>query len=210
MNYCKRCKGYIKTLELSVEQKMEIWSMKASGLSLFGMKIIQDLSDLNLEESKMFLAHINKEYGECIRCNYSELNSESIECPKCKSFNLNWKINQSFNRKFCIALEYKLCEAFENCGDIELSRFGCDGVNYIPDNITETSLQNISENKIINTQASLGYSGQEKYKMLIKLGKKSFRNYIEELCIIKFIPNKNINDWIVLDQINKTIELQLE
>ena len=210
MEYCKRCKTEIRIPEFSEEQRLEIWSMKALGMSLFAIKQIKDKSDLDLKESKVLLNHINTRYGDCIRCNNSKLEKENIECPKCKSFNLNWKINQSFNEEFCLALEYKLCQAFENSKEMELRRFGCDGIEYIPEDIKDTSIGNAVKRKMIKTEAKLGYSGQVKYEAIIKLGKKSLKNYSEKLSIIEFIPKRDLNDWIKLDRENKIIEIKLE
>jgi len=86
--YCKRCKFELKIPNFTEEEKLTIWGLS----SIVRIKKIMDLSKLDKREAKGLMVHINKKYGHCHRCNKTDLVGENVECPKCKTFNLNWKI----------------------------------------------------------------------------------------------------------------------
>jgi len=98
---CKRCNSEIKNLNFSEEQKLEIWGLINQDLKLFAVKKLIDEYKLSHKEAKIIIAHLNKDFGECHRCNFKDLSEEYKECPKCKAFNYNLKVNTSFNKEFC-------------------------------------------------------------------------------------------------------------
>ena len=86
---CKRCGNKINELNFSEEQKLEIGELIAQGLKLFAVKKIINEYKLSHKEAKVIVAHLNKDFGKCHRCNFGNLEEENIECPKCKAFNYN-------------------------------------------------------------------------------------------------------------------------
>jgi len=176
---------------------------------MFAIKEIKDYTDISLKDAKGLMVHINTEYGQCNQCDKSDLVGENIECFKCKSFNLNWKMLPSFNEEFSIHLEFILTSAFRNLEEKEIKGFWCDGVSHIPSNISLLSKNNISQLKEIHTQAWSGVSGQDVYAMTIKLGEISLKKYLAEESMIGCIPNPENPDWIEVDEVNRLIEIRL-
>lgn len=207
--YCKKCNIELKIPNFSEEEKLTIWGLKVQDFSMFAIQTIRDYTDFNLKDAKGFIVHINKKYGQCHKCNYSNLVGENIECPECKGFNLNWKMLPSFNQEFCIHLEFILTSAFRNFREEELKGFWCDGVSSIPSNISLLSKNKISQTKEIQTHAWMGVSGQDVYSMTIKLGDISLKKYLAEESMIDSIPNPENTDWINLDVENRMIGIIL-
>jgi hypothetical protein len=57
--------------------------------------------------------------------------------------------------------------------------------------------------------AWMGFTGQDRYEMTIKLGLDSIKNYKKGLSLIDCLPSDESLDWVTLDIEKKTIELQL-
>jgi len=205
---CKRCCSEIKDLNFSEEQKLEIWGLINQNLKLSAVKKLIDNYQLSHKESKIIVAHLNKDFGKCHGCNFEDLTEENIECPKCKAFNYNLKINPSFNKEFCIHLEWRL--DFENLDDDRLNGFWCDGVDHIPTNIMSLSKFKIKEHKEIITTAWIGKDGQSIYEMTIKLGNRSLKNYELNQSLIDCISDNNYKTWIKIDPVKKKIEINLK
>lgn len=205
---CKRCSSEIKKLNFSEEQKLEIWGLVIQDLKLFAVKKLIDEYQLSHKEAKIIVAHLNKDFGKCHRCNFEDLRKENMECPKCKAFNYNLKIASSFSKEFCTHLEWKL--DFENLDDDRFNGFWCDGIDHLPTSIMSLSKLKIKENKEIITKAWIGKEGQSIYEMTIKLGDKSLRNYELNQSLIDCIPNKDDKKWIEIDPIKKKIEINLK
>jgi len=205
---CKRCGNEIKELNFDEELKLEIWGMVNQDLKLFAVKKLIDEYKWSHKEAKVFIAHFNKEFGKCHRCNFEDLMEENIECPKCKSFNYNWKIESPFDQEFCSHLEYKL--DFDELENEEVRGFWCDGVDNFPNDLKHLSKSNISKRRQLITRAWIGKGGQTIYKMLIKFGDKSVENYEENKSLIDCIPEGNYRDWIFIDPEKKEIEITLK
>ncbi len=123
--------------------------------------------------------------------------------------------HSSFNEDFCVHLEFHLCGTFEHSEDEELSRFWCDGIFWAPfynDNVNRDYLkfERVSETNTIETTACLGISGQDYYRMTLRLGKQALDNYGKGLSLIDCIPGSDSLEWIDIDIENKTIELRLK
>ncbi len=56
-------------------------------------RFILDNFNLSHINAKYIVAHINKTYGHCNRCNFDKLNEEYSKCPKCRALNFNWKVD---------------------------------------------------------------------------------------------------------------------
>ena len=165
---CKRCRSKIEELNFQEETRLEIWGMVNQDLKLFAVKKLMDECRMSHKAAKVIVAHLNKEFGRCHRCNFENLTEENIECPKCKSFNYNLKIEIPFNQDFCTNLEYKL--DFDDLEGDEVKGYWCDGIDHIPRDIKSLSKKNIEKNKRINTKAWIGKDGQDEYEMEMILG----------------------------------------
>ena len=117
-------------------------------------------------------------------------------------------IKASFNEDFCSMLEYHLTRAFGNSANKEINRLWCDGI-LIPFLDSQLTTKNILATEKILTEARIGFDGQEKYQMIIKLGPNSLEACINMLSLQNCLPNDTSMNWIILDRDNKIIELQL-
>ena len=118
-------------------------------------------------------------------------------------------IKKSFSDDFCAYLEYHLTRAFLNAPSAnKFECVWCDGVD-TPD-IRDISMGNFIATREIITRAWLGYSGQDIYKMTIKLGEKSWEKCLKGHGLIRCLPTDKSIDWVDLDIENRTIVLQLK
>lgn len=112
--------------------------------------------------------------------------------------------NGSFNKEFCLHLEYALGETFEKSNNPEIKGFWCDGVVH-----KRINKKKINEERIIETTAWIGKDGQSEYEMKIHLGKKSLQRFAKGTPMIDCIPGSESIDWIEIDPTKKRIEIQL-
>ncbi len=111
------------------------------------------------------------------------------------------------SREFCIALEYQITYAFQNEKDKHLKCLWCDGIT-IPENETNINLNYIKRKSEVEMKAWFGKTGQEVYKLILKLGKESKAKILNNEEIINCIP-KIKEDWIFLNIENKILEIKL-
>ena len=90
---CIRCHYELIIPDFTNDQKRELLDMKRAGLDLQVVQRIKNIAKIDLKDSKALMMHINQNYGRCHRCNYDNLITENVICPKCKSVNTNWKID---------------------------------------------------------------------------------------------------------------------
>ena len=115
----------------------------------------------------------------------------------------------SFNREFCLHLEYHLSRTFPNSDQKELRNFWCDGVSEQAYTDIQLTKKNVNDTRKLQTTAYLGETGQDIYKMIIRFGKYSLRRCARGTSIIDCIPSENTTDWIDVDIENKSIEIRL-
>ncbi len=92
--HCEKCDSDIVIPDLKENDKSQIMNFLNSNnhvTSILLIPIIHKMTGLSMKDSKSLFLHINKKTVHCHRCNYEKLNSENVICPKCKSFNTNWK-----------------------------------------------------------------------------------------------------------------------
>lgn len=209
---CKKCKNEILKLNFTEEQRLHIYFLLQNDLKKFiENKIINDFN-VDKNDAKIIIQHLNNKEGKCCGCDYDNLKEEFVECANCGAFNYNLT-EPMFNIKFCSYLEWSL--DFENMEidglEYYTKGFWCDGVQHLPEDMESLLYKNIKVNKEINTKAWIGYSGQEIYDMKIKFGKYSLDNYKSKKSLIECIPEKNENlKWIKINIKNKRIEVQLK
>ena len=204
---CKRCENEIPELDLSEEQLLEIYGLIHQDLKLFAVKKLKDEFGLDHRSSKIVVDHWNSEFGKCLWCDFSELEHELAECPKCKAFNYNIHINIPFNQEFCQHLEHQL--DLINLNSDELKGFWCDGISHWPDDFKSLSKTNIMRTKSINTKAWVGKDGQTEYNMNIQLGPIAITNYELGKSLEESIPTTEHPKWISIDPDELMIQIRL-
>lgn len=89
---CRKCGWEIIRITLSTQQKLSIQELLAANKSLEVIQLLKDVLQCDHIVAKGILLHVNKVYGKCNRCSYSNLEGENTVCPRCKAFNYNFKI----------------------------------------------------------------------------------------------------------------------
>ncbi len=90
--HCKRCGWEIVDLNLLKEHQVEVLGQIQSGQKMRAIQTIYNKLNIGLADSKAVVLHLNAEYGQCVNCDFSELDQEAMECPECSAFNYNLKI----------------------------------------------------------------------------------------------------------------------
>jgi predicted Zn-ribbon and HTH transcriptional regulator len=205
---CKKCGWQVEKVDLSEEAALEIWGLLIQDAKLFAIKKLKDEFKIDLGKAKGVMMHFNPEFGKCHNCNYSKLDREYMECPKCKSFNYNLKVEPPFNKDFCSALEYSL--DFSQFEDENIKSLWCDGVDHLPADIKSLSIGNLQQKPFIKTKAWIGKDGQGVYEMTIHLGPEALSNYIKRQDLHECIPDTASDEWIKIDTERKEIEIRLK
>ena len=204
---CKRCSNEIPDLRLVEEARLKLYGLVYQDLKLFAVKELMDENQFSHREAKVIVDHMNQKFGKCERCDYSSLDKENSDCPECGAFNYNMK-RPIFNQDFCSLLEYSL--PFQQLEDENLHGFWCDGIDPIPYDIQNLSIENLRKNGKIRTRAKIGISGQEVYEMTICFGEESIQCFEKELSLERCIYSGNQNDWITVKPDQKKIEIRLK
>lgn len=113
------------------------------------------------------------------------------------------------DKKFCEFLEYEISKAFKNSTNDKVKHFWCDGV-LLPSQASEYSRKYVIDNRQIIMTAFIGLSGQDKYELTLKFGKKSLSKYARHLDISECVPNPENNNWLDIDIERQEISIQLE
>lgn len=91
ISYCEKCQNEIPNPLLTPEDKRNILTFVHANKKLQAMALLKEKDYMNLYDSKVFVTHLCETYGKCHNCNYDQLKNEYEVCPKCRSFNINWK-----------------------------------------------------------------------------------------------------------------------
>ncbi len=111
------------------------------------------------------------------------------------------------DQDFCTFLEYKISKTLELRNDEQLRGFWCDGV-LLPDNLKEYSEKSVNDKRQIIMTAYMGKSGQEKYELTLRFGKKALSKYVRDLDIKECIPDIKDEGWFNIDVFNKQVTIQ--
>ena len=109
---------------------------------------------------------------------------------------------------FCERLEYKINDALKSYHGETLKGFWCDGV-LLPDENSEYSKKAVNDNREIQLKAFIGQTGQDKYRLTLRLGSKALSKYSRGLDILDCIPNTSTN-WLDIDLAKKEVWLNFE
>lgn len=90
---CKNClpKEGIEIPDFGKSEKNKLVELNIQS-PLRSMQFLIDHFNCSLEKAKYIVTHITQTYGHCNRCSFDQLEEEYVNCPKCKSLNFNWKI----------------------------------------------------------------------------------------------------------------------
>jgi hypothetical protein len=119
------------------------------------------------------------------------------------------------NQEFCNFLEYHITGTLTKSADLDRRRCWCDGI-LMPGFEKDYSVSKIKSTKQIITRAWIDEGrikgkerGQFIYELTISFGDKSIQHYIKGLDLTECVPDKNNDDWIMLDREKRKIEIQL-
>ena len=90
---CKNClpKKGIKKHNFTITQKIKLIELKTkSGIN--ATKYLREDLKYDAHTAKYLAVHMNVESGKCQNCNFTDLNKEYMNCPKCNRLNLNFDI----------------------------------------------------------------------------------------------------------------------
>jgi hypothetical protein len=113
------------------------------------------------------------------------------------------------NQDFCIFLEYEITKVLKASTNEQLKGFWCDGV-MLPNNESEYSEKFVNDNRHIVMAAFIGKTGQDKYELTLRFGKKALRNYARGLDIAECVPSAENPDCLDIDALNKKAVIQLD
>ena len=90
---CTNCipKEGIEIPSFKLENKLHLIEIAKKSKLLLTKELMSKFGFSHLV-SKYLTTHVNLKYGHCNRCNYTKLNSEYVNCPKCRALNINWNL----------------------------------------------------------------------------------------------------------------------
>ncbi len=109
----------------------------------------------------------------------------------------------------CDVLEYKICESLKGLNSEQLKGFWCDGVVMSEDEL-HYSAKSVNDRRFVILRAWLGKTGQENYSVKLKFGKKAVSRFQRGLSIQDCFPNEDLEKFISIDTVRKTMEIQLK
>lgn len=113
------------------------------------------------------------------------------------------------DQNFCEFLENKITKALVNSEDKRLKGFWCDGI-VLPDSENDYSKKVVNNKRQIVMTGFLGQTGQDKYRLTLRFGQKASRKYARGLSLEECVPNREDNNWLDIDTVNKKIVIQLD
>ena len=119
------------------------------------------------------------------------------------------------NEEFFDFLEYQITGALSNSADVEKKRCWCDGV-FISGDQNVYSIEEIRKTKKIAISAWIDRGrikgqqlGQYIYELKIKFGEQSILHFANNQDLRECVPAIENDDWIMLDNEGRKIEIQL-
>ena len=97
---------------------------------------------------------------------------------------------------FCVHLEYALTRSFTHSEEVEVASFWCDGV--IPPDLSRDELTvKLLADKEIFLDAFIGSTGQDRYKILLKLGERAICQVNQGSDLVACIPKSSEPFWSI-------------
>ncbi|MCC7246159.1 MAG: hypothetical protein IT269_10810 [Saprospiraceae bacterium] len=113
------------------------------------------------------------------------------------------------NQEFLEKLEYSISKALSNSSDKALKSIWCDGI-LMPDLEGNLVQKTIHDTRAVEVTALMGRDGQDSYKMILRFGDKSVSRNARNLDLLTCIPNTDSDDWIIIDEHRKEVEIILD
>jgi hypothetical protein len=113
------------------------------------------------------------------------------------------------DQNFCEFLEYEITKALSNSKDERIKGFWCDGV-LLPDSESEYSKKSVNDKRQVVMTTFTGQTGQDKYELTLRFGKKALSRYSRDLSLEECVPNPEDNNWFEIDPTNKKMVLQFD
>ena len=113
------------------------------------------------------------------------------------------------DQDFCEFLEYEITKALSNSVEERLKAFWCDGV-LLPDIENEYSKKSVNDKREVLMTAFTGQTGQDKYELTLRFGRKALSRYARDLSLEECVPNSETNNWLYVVPTNKKILIQLD
>lgn len=115
----------------------------------------------------------------------------------------------SFNIDFLAWLEYYLSGALQNSTERRLKYLWCDGIDDPPIH-EKFSARNITSMKQIETMAWFGETGQDRYKMILQLGRWSRKRALKGRDLRECLPETDAVNWVEVDELNYSVTIKLK
>jgi hypothetical protein len=112
------------------------------------------------------------------------------------------------NKAFCELLEYKITAALQKSPDDSLKGYWCDGI-LLPTFENEYSQKYVNDNRRITLSAFIGIDGQDKYEVVLLLGKNALSKYSRGLNISDCMPEFETTGEFTFDSIRKQLIIEL-
>ena len=110
---------------------------------------------------------------------------------------------------FCEFLEYEITKVLASSTDERLKGFWCDGV-LLAISENEYSKKSVNDKRQVVMTAFAGQTGQEKYELTLRFGRKALSRYARDLRLEECVPNPEDNNWLDIDPTKKKMVLQLD
>lgn len=73
---CNKCKNEVIILNFSEEQKLDLYILMQNDLKVFAEKKLIDEFNLDKNEARIIIQHVNNRNGRCTECEFEKLNGE--------------------------------------------------------------------------------------------------------------------------------------
>lgn len=113
------------------------------------------------------------------------------------------------NQDFCEFLEYEITKALSNSEAVLLMGFWCDGV-LLPYSESEYSKNAVNDKRQIVMTAFVGQTGQDKYELILRFGRKALIRYERDLSLEECVPKAEDYNWLDVDPEKKKMVVQLD
>lgn len=110
---------------------------------------------------------------------------------------------------FCEFLEYEITKVLSSPTDEWPKGFWCDGV-LLPHSENEYSKKSVNDNRQVVMTAFAGQTGQDKYELTLRFGRKALSRYARNLRLEECVPNLEDSNCLDIDPKNKKMVLQLD
>ncbi|MBE7169023.1 MAG: hypothetical protein INR73_00440 [Williamsia sp.] len=113
------------------------------------------------------------------------------------------------NQDFCEFLEHEITKALSSSKDEQLRGFWCDGI-LLPHSEDEYSRKHVNDKQEVVLVAFAGKTGQDKYELTLRFGRKALSRYARGLSIEECVPEAGNADWLDINPADRKMVAQLD